>query len=209
MIQYDDKLFSQWLERLRAIRNLPKDTNLAFKTAEAKALLLELATLHDRVDPIKWLMNNHAELISHLLFWKILTTIRTIVASMQAGFGSPYSNVGQKLQLKSDVESFQELIGSPWEISNESLQRIYHLLLNNARIDEFDTDDIYLLLFIEIIRLSEDDNPLTWIKTNYLELAALFTIKFLLSESIPTSWAHWDFLPHSKNLFANISTNDF
>lgn len=209
MIQYYEKYFSQWLERLRAVRNLPKDTILPFKTSETKELLGELTTLPNETDPVNWLMENHTNLISHVLFWKILSTAKTIFLTMQLDFDSPYSDVGQKLQLTINKKNLQKLTESPWEISDKSLQRIHRLLLDKVQIDAPDTDDIYLLLFIEMIRLSEDDNPLTWLKTNYLEVAALFTIKFLLSESIPTSWTHWDLLPHFKNLFANISTNDF
>lgn len=203
MIQYDDRDFLHWLERLKVIRNLPKNTNLLFKTPEAKELLLELSTLPNTIDHVKWLMENHEDLISRVLLWKVISMVEIVFESMQLDFDSPYSTLGRKIQLSIDEETWQKPLKSPWLVSNETLQKAHHLLLNNAKIDEIvslNTKDIYFLLFTEIIRLPENVDPLAWIKATYLELAALFTIRFVLSESIPTSWTHWDLLPHSKRL---------
>ena len=206
MIEYNNKQFLHWLERLRAIRRLPPDTDLPFKTIEAKELLHDLTTLPEAVDPARWLMAQQPTLISRILLWQIVSCANIIRQAKTHDGHSPYAKLGQKTALPIE-EICQTLPDSPWVFSDAVIRQIETLLRTDVQISEPDHDDLYLRLFIDLLQRPANLTLRAWVADSYLDLAAWVTIKWIVTESIPTSWTHWQSLPNAQTLFAS-STNE-
>ena len=186
-----------WTAQANALRHLPPNTFLKTDQAEDEQLLNEWLTRSD-VDPIQWLMNDHSDLCVKLLLWKHLDNLRAGLISKQhdiaikkmgmIGNANQQSlNIGYIFN-EHDLALLRPLAYThPLTVEKERLLQVFSRLrrremtvASNDRLNAYEWD-----LRNKLLLLPNDVHPLIWLRENYLQSAAVSTLRYLIEQIIP------------------------
>ena len=186
-----------WTAQANALRHLPPNTFLKTDQAEDEQLLNEWLARSD-LDPIQWLMNDHSDLCVKLLLWKHLDILRDGLISKQRdiaikkmgmiGNANQQSlNIGYIFN-EHDLALLRPLAYThPLTVEKERLLQVFsRLRRREMAVASNDRPNVYEWdLRNKLLLLPNDVHPLIWLRENYLQYAAVSTLRYLIEQIIP------------------------